>query len=398
MVRPARRRSRSAAAVAAVAAFLTLVSFAGRVSAQIVTGVVVAGDSVTPVPGALLLATDARGASAGRTMTGLHGAFALRLSAPGTVTLRVLRIGYRPTEGPTLTVVAGATDTVRIVFAGHAVSLAAVNVHERETCRVSADTGLAVARVWEEARKAMLASELSADGPPLVAEWIEYHRTLDTTMRVVQSQRVTTSRHPTTHAFRSLPADSLASHGYVVSDTGGTTFYAPDADVLLSDRFVAGHCFHLAPSSPSADLLGVVFQPSRNRRDDHDIEGTLWVDRRTAELRTLEFHYTNLPEAAEPASPGGRVEFLRLAGGVWLIGTWSVRMPELGAREMSSEARPAQADHDHVALRAARRTRHRRRSDPRVPRRQSRLPAGGPGDRPAARGHCIDDSRDSGQT
>jgi hypothetical protein len=53
---------------------------------------------------------------------------------------------------------------VRIVFAAEAVVLSAMNVRERETCRVNADSGFMVARVWEEARKAMLTSQLSADG------------------------------------------------------------------------------------------------------------------------------------------------------------------------------------------------------------------------------------------
>lgn len=39
-------------------------------------------------------------------------------------------------------------------------------------CRpqAGADTGLAVARVWEEARKAMLTAQLSTDEPAMFAE------------------------------------------------------------------------------------------------------------------------------------------------------------------------------------------------------------------------------------
>ena len=110
---------------------------------------------------------------------GAKGEFTLRLPAPGRYDLKVLRIGYRPTQGPSVTVADGATETVRIVFAAEAVVLSAMNVRERETCRVNADSGFMVARVWEEARKAMLTSQLSADGAPLFAEWIEYDRRLD---------------------------------------------------------------------------------------------------------------------------------------------------------------------------------------------------------------------------
>src|SRR6185369_15298413 len=69
---------------------------------------------------------------------------------------------------------------------------------------------------------------------------------------------------------------------------------------------------------------------ARDRRDIRDIEGTFWLDRRTAELKWMDFGYTNMPSIADKASPGGRVEFLRLGTGSWLIGKWNIRMPEFG--------------------------------------------------------------------
>ncbi len=153
------------------------------------------------------------------------------------------------------------------MFSGPAITLAAVNVRDRETCRVSADTGLAVTRVWEEARKAMLSSQLSAEGAPLIAEWIEYDRTLDSASRYVRQQRIKTSKNPTTHAFRSAPLALLDTAGYVVADATGTTYYLPDAEVLLSAGFAAAHCFRLeAPPRGAANLIGVAFTPARERR------------------------------------------------------------------------------------------------------------------------------------
>jgi len=299
---------------------------------QVIRGAVVLRDSIAPVAGAVVVATPERSTVSVRTLTGAKGEFTLRLPAPGRYDLKVLRIGYRPTPGPSVTVAEGATETVRIVFAAEAVVLSAMNVRERETCRVNADSGFMVARVWEEARKAMLTSQLSADGAPLFAEWIEYDRHLDSAARVVKEQHVRTSRNPTTHAFRSRPPEMLDSAGYVVVDSGATSYFVPDAEVLLSPLFAAGHCFQLenAPSGQSS-LIGVRFQPTRARRDMREIEGTLWVDRQTAELRVLDFNYTNLSEVAQATHPGGRVEFLRLADGSWVINRWSVRMPQLAA-------------------------------------------------------------------
>jgi hypothetical protein len=305
-----------------------------RVSAQSLTGVVLLPDSATPASGVIVVATDAQGATT-RALTGNRGQFTVRLPAVGNYRISLLRIGFRPTQLPAVNVGATAGPPVRFVLANQPVALSAVNVRDKETCRVSADTGFMVARVWEEARKAMLTTQLVAEGAPLVAEWIEYDRGMDSTARVVRQQHIRTSKSPTTHAFKSRPAAELDTTGYIVSDTTGTIYYAPDADVLLSDSFAAAHCFHLVEpprSAGTSNLIGVAFQPLRDRIVLHDIDGTLWLDRTSAELRTLEFRYTGLPDYVAPANPGGRVEFLRLSDGGWLVSRWSLRMPVIGPR------------------------------------------------------------------
>ena len=318
---------------------LAMLASAASLRAQTVRGAVVLSDSTTPARGAIVLATDERGATVGRTLTSERGEFALQLQAVGRYGLQVLRIGFRPTVVPPFAVAAGLATSVRIVLNAAAIPLTTVNVRAQDECRVNPDSGLMVARVWDEARKAILTSQLRAEGAPLDAGWIEYDRTLDATARFVRAQQVRTYQNPTTHAFRSLPADLLAAKGYVVADSAGTMYYAPDADVLTSESFAATHCFRLvAPPRDRAGLIGVGFQPTRNRSDVRDIEGTFWVDRATAELRTLDFRYTNLSDVAMAAGAGGTVEFLRLADGNWLVSRWYVRMPKIGAADKGSEA------------------------------------------------------------
>jgi len=322
----------------AIVGALTLANVSAM-GAQIVRGVVVLPDGSTAAASVIVLATDTRGATAARALTSARGQFSLTLPSPGRYGFTLLRIGYRPTKIPEMSIDADGNQSVRFVLADQPVVLSSVNVRERETCRVNADTGFMVTRVWDEARKAMLTTQLSADEAPLFAEWVEYDRMLDSSARLVREQRVHTSRNPTTHAFRSRPAAVLDSGGYVVADSTGTNYFAPDAEVLLSESFAADHCFHLVASPRSAqtpELIGVAFQPTRDRRDKRDIEGTIWVDRGTAELRTLEFRYTNMPDIVRAADPGGRVEFLRLPGGNWLISRWHVRMPVTGAQRKST--------------------------------------------------------------
>lgn len=310
---------------------------ASNLPAQVVSGIVVLRDSSAAV-GVIVQASDARGKTGASALTNSRGEFRLSVPGDGRFDLKVLRIGYRPTQGPSVTVSGGRAEPVRIVLTGEAVILSGINVRDRETCRISADSGMMVARLWQEAQKAMQTVQLSAEGEPLVAEWIEYDRTLDSTARLVRAQRVRTTREATTHAFKSRhSAEWLDSAGYVVTDAGGTTFFAPDADVLLSERFASAHCFHLQePPREAPTLIGVGFTPARDRRDASDIEGIVWLDRRAGELQLLEFKYTNQPDAAMPAEPGGRVEFLRVTGGRWLVSRWNVRMPQLGPRSRTT--------------------------------------------------------------
>jgi formylmethanofuran dehydrogenase subunit C len=301
-----------------------------------VKGRVTMSDGSTRASGVIVVAT---GLDTARALTNRNGDYSLQVRAPGSYAIRALRVGFRPTVGPTVSVAAGETAEANIQLTDFAVSLVAVTVRGDDVCRTSPDSGALVARAWEEARKAILSSQLSSNEAPLVAEWIEYTRTLDPTARIVRSQTVRTTRSPTTHAFRSVPPESLAARGYVTLDNGQTTFHAPDGAALLSDAFAATHCFHITPTvAGSESLLGIGFRPARDRADVRDIQGTFWLDRQSAELRHLEFAYTNLPPAADRAAPGGRVEFLRTGSGSWLIGRWLIRMPELTRTVISPDA------------------------------------------------------------
>jgi len=311
-----------------------------QADAQSITGTVVAVDSTTRIGGVIVVASDSTGRST-RALSNASGYFSVTLPHGGRFTLRLLRVGFRPTIAPTVVVPNSGVVNVTLVARAEPVTLAAMSVKTTSECRIRPDTGLLVARVWEEARKAMLASELQADSATMTGEWIEYQRTLDSTGRVVQRQRVQAQRHPTTHVFRSPSADSLAQYGYVVNESDGIGYYAPDAAALLSDAFAATHCFRLVtPNEREAAMytgptLGVRFEPTRSRDGIRDIEGTFWVDTRSAELRAIDFTYTNIPEVPSPVVGGGRVEFVRLASGQWIIAAWRAQLPLLGPRDRS---------------------------------------------------------------
>ena len=315
---------------------VVLLVLAMPLGAQTIRGVVTMPDGNTRAAGVIVAAAGDSGAPL-RALTNHRGEYVIRLRESGRYTLRALRVGYRPTDVQSFTVTSTDTATIQIQLTGVAVSLAAVTVQGDDVCRTRPDSGALVARAWEEARKAIMASQLSATDAPLVAEWIEYDRTLDPTARIVRGLQVTSTTNPTTHAFRSAPAELLATLGYVLPNGDETTYHAPDGEVLLSDSFASTHCFQVVPPVRGADtLVGVAFRPAQDRRDIRDIEGTFWLDRRSAELRWMDYTYTNMPAVAEKASSGGRVEFLRLGTGGWMIGRWSIRMGEFGRAQGTS--------------------------------------------------------------
>ena len=100
----------------------------------------------------------------------------------------------------------------------------------------------------------------------------------------------------------------------------------PDAEALISDEFAAGHCFRLVPPPRGREeWLGVAFRPVRDRNGIVEVAGTFWVDRASAELRLLEYRYTNVPAVVERNDAGGRIEFARLESGDWLVNRWHIR-------------------------------------------------------------------------
>jgi hypothetical protein len=325
-------------AVGSVGAFLCIGGAATALEAQVVRGAIVESDGATPASAVIIVLENGSGQTIARTLTDARGAFRFQLPSTSEVyRVRALRVGYAPTIGPAVGPFERATaeiPSLRFTLSGRPITLPAVSVRSRDDCRTSSADGQLVARVWEEGRKALMASQLASSDSPLIAEWIEYDRALDSTGTRVREQSVRSTRSATTRAFRSAPAESLAAHGYVVDRENGTVYHAPDAEVMLSDAFTNGHCFRLEPPTDSApDEIGVAFRPLKDDNQRRDITGALWLDRASGELRRIEYRYTGLPSFVERARPGGMVEFLRLGAGQWMVQRWYIRMPVLARRD-----------------------------------------------------------------
>ncbi|HEV2291150.1 MAG TPA: hypothetical protein VGR60_04870, partial [Gemmatimonadales bacterium] len=129
---------------------------------------------------------------------------------------------------------------------------------------------------------------------------------------------------------QSLPVADLQRSGFVqeTDPLAGPIWYGPDAHVIFSDFFLGQHCFVIGKAQPNdSSLVRLEFRIVKGRKLA-DINGTLWIDRKTLELDHLDFRFSPLPDwVPRDAVAGGRLDFLRLPNGIWIIRRWAMRVP-----------------------------------------------------------------------
>ena len=298
-------------------------ALAFRLGAQEVRGRAFAPGSTTPVAGVIATLVDPAGVVVDRMLTTETGSYRLRAPRAGIYRVRALRIGFRPTQSPELTLGAGQVLEHSIELGALPFMLAAVQVEGERACRIRPDSGSQAFAAWEEARKALDAALLTRDRRYLMELVLHERRTSAQTGRV-QFEEERESRATTSRPFVSVSAAQLDS-GYVVHESGWTTFRAPDEEVLLSERFAATHCLKLG--DPVADdEVSVAFEPVGDRTAT-DIRGTLVLDRATGMLRRLEFTFVNVAREVQQENAGGRVDFRHLPSGGWIVDRWTMRFP-----------------------------------------------------------------------
>ncbi|HEU4632306.1 MAG TPA: carboxypeptidase regulatory-like domain-containing protein [Gemmatimonadaceae bacterium] len=286
--------------------------------------------SERPLAGALADVLDERDSVVARAVLGADGRRFLSLPRPGTVRVRLRRIGYEPYLAPPVVLAGADTVSVELRAPARRVVLAAITVTAARRCAGDAFADPGLAALWEEIRKALTTTALSREVGTLTLEMRPFRRVLDAD-REVQAEFVglpqaTRAERP----YVARPAGELQREGYVRLEGKSTVFYGPDERVLLSGEFLVAHCFEAVRGRGPADgLLGLRFTPA-SRREANDIAGTLWVDSASADLRYLDFwHVTGLlPRAVVgEGRSGGQVIFERLPTGLWIVSAWRLRMP-----------------------------------------------------------------------
>jgi hypothetical protein len=305
-------------------------------TAQTVVGTIVEAESSAPLRTAYLTLTSEEGEIVGRTLSDAQGRFTLRAPSPGRYFVQAERIGRGSVVHGPVVVGEGEVIQVELRAESRAISLAGIEVTADPQCRLEPDEGVEMARVWEQARLVLQVEAISRAERTFRYQLSSYTRELAPDARRVVAQQTRRSGGYLDAPYVSAPVEELLDEGWVREDPrdGGWTFFAPDARVLLSDRFQGAHCFRLVADAGDASLIGLAFEPVR-RSTLPGIEGALWLDRESAELRHLTFRYTGFPGVATAGAPipeqgrGGRVEFLELPGGLWVVHRWHIRMPVL---------------------------------------------------------------------
>ncbi|UCC48881.1 MAG: carboxypeptidase regulatory-like domain-containing protein [Gemmatimonadota bacterium] len=307
--------------------------------AQTVRGVLVEEGSRAPVEGAFVVLLDEHGRRLGEGVGALSdatGRFVLRAREPGRYRLRAERIGFESTVSTLIELEVGETVDHVMVVPVQAVQLEELTVAAEPVCDVRPDVGARTAEVWEEARKALSVVAWAEAREMLQYRVVRHEREFDArTLRVRKERSWPSSRWARGSPFRSLPPEELAEGGYVQPAAADSfVYYAPDAAVVLSERFADLHCFGIkVRGGDREELIGLTFEPVPDR-DLPDVEGVLWLDGKTAELQYLEYRYTRLPLPFRSDKIGGRVEFERLPSGVWIVSRWWIRMPIVWEAEL----------------------------------------------------------------
>lgn len=318
-----------------IGVFLTTFLFAPTgVLAQTVRGAVVTQGSGEPVEGALTVLLDAQGRRLVATLSGPHGRFELTAPGPGRYRVSAERIGYATSATPFFDLAAGAVVERTVVASVKAISLDAIRVKGTSRCRPQRDAPADVQQLWDEARKALTAVSLVEDAPKVKFQLERWELDLDPATNKVEEATRQQAELTGDYPFRSPRAGILLAHGFVEARGDSSIFYAPDAHVLLSDAFEAAYCFRVVAGD--SGQVGLAFEPIPGTRPASGVEGTLWLDAGTAELRRLDYSYRGMdyripsPLPGAPARerrPGGEMQFKRLSNGAWVVSAWSIRAP-----------------------------------------------------------------------
>lgn len=325
---------------AAIFVALLLGALSVTTSAQTLRGKVVQPSDGQGIAGVLVVVTDSTGNVVARALTDERGDYRIAVPRTGAYSVRTLRIGYQPSSLVAVELRARSAFEQQLDLTNIPIALDTVRV-ARARCS-SYEGSSIVASAWEQARMALGAAIVTSSNQVLRATVMRVQRTIDPKSGRVRRESSRQDSGFVTKPWGTVPPDSLRRFGYIYRlGDQRMTYYAPDIETLLSGDFLQDHCFRFA-SGRDSTLLGIAFEPTRERTSVPEIAGTVWLDRKSAELRRMEFRYVTRRTAdrlrAISPPPGGAMNFGRMMNGGWAISDWEIRIPILRERVRSDRA------------------------------------------------------------
>jgi hypothetical protein len=271
-------------------------------------------------------------------LTDESGAYSIRAADAGTYRVLVRRIGSKPYRSDLFDV--GVSETRRLdvhlerfrATTSEYTELGRVTVLRLTPCETDPADAVRIAHLWDDARTALMATEISIRDSLVPRRLVRFVRNLHPETLEIQSELLYDFIAPrgARPGFTSPSGDSLSQRGYWRRvNKQNFKFYGPDANALLSQAFVEDHCFSLASDDDRPGQIGLSFEPVEYRRSDPpEIRGVVWLDSLTSELRSLEFNWLKFPIRGPTENLGGEVRFMRQPQGSWLVHRWRLRMPQ----------------------------------------------------------------------
>ena len=317
-------------ALSAVLVLLAVVSTPGALRAQAVSGTVVRGIDDAPILGVVVLLLDDAETVRARSLSDTQGRFVVRAPTSGTYRLRTLRIGFLPWTSAAIDV--RRDTTVRLALDQLPVRLPTVTASETADCKSNPAEGLASAILWDEARTAILAADITIRELSYRFDMMLHSRKLDTRPPPLLLESVFGRvRSEGVQPWTSFAPETLETRGYVTPTDSGLRYVAPDLTVLLSPYFTRSHCFTMRPPSTSTTAaapayIALEFAPLATVRRS-EIKGVLLFEADTRKLAKVEFSFVNVPETVKDMQAGGEIEFAQLTNGAWILPRWLIRAP-----------------------------------------------------------------------
>jgi hypothetical protein len=309
-------------------------------------GAVIDSVSRQAIGGAVLMLVDSSGAAVARTLTNERGQYRVALTAASR-RVRVARIGFEPRDVPIPDGPVGDR-SLDVSMLTLPTLLQPARVVATDRChRRNCASALGV---WEQARAALLAMVAARAANPALMHRLLFSRVLDSDGAQIVSMRVQAdSVDSTANSFLAArSAEEFVRFGFTTNLSDTATFFAPDADVLLSDAFARSYEFEFADGSQTRPhQVGLHFTPVDHATGRVEIDGTLWVDTVARELRDVEFRYVGMPfvralqpkllnrgqspAADETFQSGGHIAFRTMLNGVTIIDRWSIHLVRVTA-------------------------------------------------------------------